>query len=82
MYIYDCFQWPYSEFVKIEPNIKAPGNNEFLITMKKGSKKTDTMKFSTDHRADILTETLVCAHYPKAQYNCLVIMLHLLLSRA
>lgn len=54
-------QWPYSEFVKIEPNIKAPGNNEFLITMKKG-KKTDTMKFSTDHRANILTEALVSGH--------------------
>lgn len=27
--------------------------------MKKGSKKTDSMKFSTDHRADILTEALV-----------------------
>jgi len=26
--------------------------------MKKG-KKTDTMKFSTDHRADLLTEALV-----------------------
>ncbi|XP_067952104.1 dnaJ homolog subfamily C member 13-like [Watersipora subatra] len=50
-------QWPYSEFVKIEPNVKAPANNEFLITMKKG-KKTDTMKFSTDHRADILSEAL------------------------
>ena len=53
------WQWPYSEFVSIVPNVKAPGNNEFIITMRKGPKKTDTMKFSTDHRADLLTEALV-----------------------
>ena len=35
------------------PNVKAPSNNEFIITMKKGPKKTDSMKFSTDHRADL-----------------------------
>lgn len=51
-------QWPYKEFVSIMPNVKAPANNEFLITMLKGSRKTDTMKFSTDHRADVLTEAL------------------------
>ncbi|KAL3854398.1 hypothetical protein ACJMK2_013668 [Sinanodonta woodiana] len=46
------------EFISIVPNIKAPANNEFLITMKKGPRKTDQMKFSTDHRADLLTEAL------------------------
>lgn len=51
-------QWPYSEFVSIVPNVKAPGNNEFIITMRKGPKKTDSMKFSTDHRSDLLTEAL------------------------
>ena len=51
-------QWPYGEFVSIVPNVKAPGNNEFIISMRKGPKKTDTMKFSTDHRADLLTEAL------------------------
>ncbi|XP_053386463.1 dnaJ homolog subfamily C member 13-like isoform X2 [Mercenaria mercenaria] len=51
-------QWPYREFYSIVPNHKAPANNEFLITMMKGPKKTDTMKFSTDHRADLLTEAL------------------------
>ena len=45
--------------MSIMPNVKAPANNEFLITMLKGSRKTDTMKFSTDHRADVLTEALV-----------------------
>ncbi|ESP01914.1 hypothetical protein LOTGIDRAFT_238096, partial [Lottia gigantea] len=50
-------QWPYNEFISIVPNVKAPSNSEFIITMRKG-KKTDTMKFSTDHRADLLTEAL------------------------
>ncbi|XP_025080789.1 dnaJ homolog subfamily C member 13-like isoform X2 [Pomacea canaliculata] len=56
-------QWPYSEFVSIVPNVKAPANNEFIITMKKGIKKTDSMKFSTDHRADLLTEALKFRNY-------------------
>ncbi|XP_046378006.2 dnaJ homolog subfamily C member 13-like [Haliotis rufescens] len=51
-------QWPYSEFISIVPNVRGPTNTEFIITMKKGVKKTDTMKFSTDHRADLLTEAL------------------------
>ncbi|KAJ8321004.1 hypothetical protein KUTeg_002591 [Tegillarca granosa] len=51
-------KWPYSEFVGIAPNVKAPTNNEFIISMKKGPKKVETMKFSTDHRADLLTEAL------------------------
>ncbi|XP_076459341.1 dnaJ homolog subfamily C member 13-like isoform X2 [Babylonia areolata] len=51
-------QWPYSEFIGISPSIKGPANNEFIITMKKGGKKTDSMRFSTDHRADLLTEAL------------------------
>ena len=32
-------------------------NNEFIITFKKG-KKTDSMRFSSDHRAAIITETM------------------------
>ncbi|XP_064598102.1 dnaJ homolog subfamily C member 13-like isoform X2 [Liolophura sinensis] len=51
-------QWPYSEFISIVPNVKAPTNNELVITMKKGPRKTDSMRFSTDHRADLLTEAL------------------------
>lgn len=50
-------QWPYEEFISIAPNTKQPQTNEFLITMRKG-KKTDTMRFSTDHRVDLLTEAL------------------------
>lgn len=55
-------QWPYEEFISIVPNTKAPMNNEFMITMKKNTKKTDTMKFSSDHRADLLTEALRFRH--------------------
>ena len=55
-----CFsQWAYNEFIGITPNIKAANNQEFIITMKKGAKKTESMRFSTDHRADLLTEALV-----------------------
>ncbi len=52
-------QWSYEEFISIVPNVRGPQNTEFIITMKKGPKKTDTMRFSTDHRADLLTEALV-----------------------
>ncbi|KAK0045772.1 dnaJ subfamily C member 13-like isoform X1 [Biomphalaria pfeifferi] len=51
-------QWAYNEFISIVPNTKAVNNQEFIISMKKGAKKTDSMKFSTDHRADLLTEAL------------------------
>ena len=51
-------QWQYEEFVSIRPNDKMPTSNEFCIMMKKGAKKTDTMRFSTEHRSDLLTEAL------------------------
>ncbi|XP_077997979.1 dnaJ homolog subfamily C member 13-like [Glandiceps talaboti] len=50
-------QWRYSEFCNISPNIKAQTNTEFIITFKKG-KKNETMRFSTEHRSDVLTEAL------------------------
>ncbi|XP_013794496.1 LOW QUALITY PROTEIN: dnaJ homolog subfamily C member 13-like [Limulus polyphemus] len=68
-------QWPYAEFVSIAPNLKGQTSNEFIITMKRG-KKNDTMKFSSDHRADILTEALRFRHcFAEAasgvnKYNC------------
>lgn len=43
------------------PNLKAQGNNEFVINIKKG-KKVENMRFSSDHRADILTESLRFSH--------------------
>ena len=33
-------------------------NNEFIITFKKGAKKTDSMRFSSDQRAAIITESM------------------------
>ncbi|WAR09956.1 DJC13-like protein [Mya arenaria] len=45
----DFHKWSYKEFVSITPNVRAPANNEFLISMLKG-RKTEQMKFSTDHR--------------------------------
>ena len=56
-------QWSYDEFISIGPNLKAPtAANEFIIAMKKNTKKTDTMRFSTEHRADLLTEALRFRH--------------------
>jgi len=54
-------EWSYNEFASIVPNFKAQGNNEFIINIKK-NKKTDNMRFSSDHRADILTESLRYSH--------------------
>ncbi|KXJ09717.1 DnaJ-like subfamily C member 13 [Exaiptasia diaphana] len=51
-------QWAYSDFLSVAPSVKA--YNELIITMKKGTggKKTHSMTFSTEHRADLITETL------------------------
>lgn len=48
-------QWPYNEFVDIQPSHKT--SNEFIITLRKG-KKTNQMTFSCDHRSEAITETL------------------------
>ncbi len=55
-------QWNYNEFSGILPCLKSQGNTEFTINIKKGTKKSDQMKFSSDHRADILTESLRFSH--------------------
>ena len=56
--VYIFLQWAYSEFVGIAPSPKA--TNEFIITVRKGKKGgTQQMTFSSDYRADIITETLV-----------------------
>ena len=55
----------------ISPNAKAPTTQEFLINVRKG-KKQETMRFSTEHRADILTEALVgCSLYYPGFVWCL-----------
>lgn len=35
--------------------------NEYIITMRKG-KKVDNMRFSSEHRTDILSEALIFRH--------------------
>ncbi|KAJ8881311.1 hypothetical protein PR048_017792 [Dryococelus australis] len=52
-------KWMYSDFISVLPTVKVVGqqNNEFIITMKK-EKKVDSMRFSTEHRAQLLTEAL------------------------
>lgn len=51
-------QWAYNDFCRISPSVKAA--NELIITMKKtgASKKIQSMTFSTEHRADLLTQAL------------------------
>lgn len=48
-------QWPYGEFMDIAPSAKA--DNELVITVRKG-KKSNTMTFICDQRADLITATL------------------------
>lgn len=52
-------QWHYPDVVSIAPATKGQGGTEFVLTVRKG-KKIDSLKFSSDHRTDILTECLVC----------------------
>jgi hypothetical protein len=52
-------QWFYSDFISVMPILKGTSqqNNEFRITFKK-DRKSDSMTFSSEHRADLLTEAL------------------------
>ncbi|XP_058039931.1 dnaJ homolog subfamily C member 13 isoform X6 [Ahaetulla prasina] len=51
-------QWPYGDICSISPVGKGQGT-EFSLTFRKGSgKKSETLKFSTEHRAELLTEAL------------------------
>ncbi|XP_075443221.1 dnaJ homolog subfamily C member 13 isoform X3 [Ascaphus truei] len=55
-------QWPYGDICSISPVGKGQGT-EFGLTFRKGSgKKSETLKFSTEHRTELLTEAL--------RYNC------------
>ncbi|XP_076821267.1 dnaJ homolog subfamily C member 13-like isoform X2 [Clavelina lepadiformis] len=57
-------QWPYNEFAGIIADSKAKNNNEFVISLRKTGKKNDTMRFSCDCRADVITEALrYCKHF-------------------
>ncbi|XP_056376625.1 dnaJ homolog subfamily C member 13 isoform X2 [Hyla sarda] len=51
-------QWPYGDLCSISPVGKGQGS-EFALTFRKGSgKKSETLKFSTEHRTELLTEAL------------------------
>ncbi|KAJ8268464.1 hypothetical protein COCON_G00136360 [Conger conger] len=53
-------QWPYADINRIAPVGKGQGS-EFSITFRKGTgKRSETLKFSTEHRTELLTEAL---HY-------------------
>lgn len=49
--------WKLSDVVGMQP-LSAPGDLEFQITFRKGPKKTDNMRFSSEWRATLLTEGL------------------------
>lgn len=48
-------RWVYSDFISV--HIVQKTTNEFSITMRK-DKKVDNMKFSSEHRAQLITEAL------------------------
>lgn len=49
-------RWAYSDVFSIKcGNQSPPGGNEFILTMRK-DKKTDSMRFSSEHRSLLLTE--------------------------
>ncbi|GIY06445.1 dnaJ homolog subfamily C member 13 [Caerostris darwini] len=50
-------QWLYSDFISITPTSKGQTTEEFTINMKKG-RKSESMKFASELRAEILTEAL------------------------
>ena len=48
--------WKISDIVKLEPTNSQ--DLEFVLTFRKGAKKTDSMKFSSEWRTTVLTEGL------------------------
>ncbi|XP_058807941.1 dnaJ homolog subfamily C member 13 isoform X2 [Phymastichus coffea] len=51
-------KWEYSDFISVQPtNKNQVGSHEFCITMRK-ERKVENMKFSSEHRAHLLTEAL------------------------
>jgi hypothetical protein len=52
-------QWFYNDFISVCPTLKGNNhqNREFKITVRQ-ERKTETMTFSSEHRADLLTEAL------------------------
>lgn len=57
-------QWPYGDICGISPVGKGQGT-EFNLTFRKGTgKRLETLKFSTEHRTELLTEALVRLQHP------------------
>lgn len=54
-------RWIYSDFISLTPLRTGNIQNEFQITMKK-DRKTDNMRFSTEHRTQLMTEALKFRH--------------------
>jgi DnaJ family protein C protein 13 len=52
-------QWPWTDVVSVIPvqSVIAGGGQEWSMCFRKG-KKTDTFKFSTEHRAEVITQAL------------------------
>jgi DnaJ family protein C protein 13 len=52
-------QWYYNDFIGVYPTLKGNNqqNREFKIAVKQ-DRKTETMTFTSEHRADLLTEAL------------------------
>lgn len=67
-------KWVYGDFISLTHIRSVP--HEFQITMKK-DKKTDTMKFSTEYRAELMTEALKYRHlFAEKSKEILVICSH------
>lgn len=49
--------WKIQDIVGLQP-LSTPGDMEFQLTFRKGAKKTDTMRFSSEFRSIVLTEGL------------------------
>ena len=50
-------QWLYEDFLGIVPAARGGSPHEFTILVRKG-KKSETMRFSSEHRAELITEAL------------------------
>lgn len=54
-------RWSYNDFVNIVPLKTVERQHDFQITFRK-ERKTDTMRFSTEYRSELLTEALRYRH--------------------
>lgn len=54
-------QWAYGDFLRIQP-AAAVGGHEFTISFRKGRKGENSMRFLSEHRADIITRALDFKH--------------------